>query len=172
MKLNELMMEEKNEKEPDGTYAGYRFHKDDLKTIREWAKGQGIPNRIPTKKIHCTLLYSRKHCPDYEPAGEINPPKEATIKKGYEVWPTQDGKHALVVCLDAPFMNERHKELMDKHNASFDYDEYKPHITLSYDVGKDFDVDKLGNLCDEVPSLRTVEEYGEDLVLDWQNKGK
>ena len=106
--------------------------------------------------MHCTLLYSRKHCPDYKPLGKLNRPLHIQFG-GFEIWPTQDKKHALIVRLDAPEMIARHNNLMKEHGATYDYDEYKPHITLSYDVGKDFDISTLKDIKDDVPEIKAVE---------------
>jgi len=166
MKLEEIM---EKTKEP-GTYAGYRYNKDDVKLISKYANDAGIPHPLNPNKMHTTLLYSKKPCPDYEPLGKLEPPIEAKLGK-FDVWKTQDGKNALVLNLIAPKMVKRHKDLMKEHGASYDYDEYKPHITVSYDVG-DLDLKDLPDIADTIDKLRAVEEYGEDLVMDWQNKGK
>lgn len=169
MKLKEIAEAKKNNKGPKGTYAGYHFDNADLKKVRAWAKKHEIPNRVPHEKMHTTLLYSRKHCPDYQPLGTLNPPMKLKFGE-FEIWPTQDKKHALIVRLDAPQMIDRHNKLMKEHGATYDYDEYKPHITLSYDVGEDFDKSTLEDIKDDVPEIKAVEEYEEELVLDWQNK--
>ena len=48
----------------------------------------------------------------------------------------------LVMLLDSPDLSARHKELMDKYDLNYSWDDYKPHITLSYDA-KDYDISKL-----------------------------
>lgn len=166
MRLQELM----EKKTPDGTYAGVRYDKDGVKLLSKYAEENDIPNPLDPNKVHTTLLYSRKYCPDYEPAGKLDPPLKAKFDE-MEVWPTQDKKNALVVTLDAPELVKRHKTLMKELDATYDFDEYKPHITLSYDVGV-LDVDKLPDIRDTIKEIDIVEEYGEDLVTDWANKGK
>lgn len=165
MKLIEISKKDKDDTRTGGTYAGYRFDKNDLKKITDWAEENKIPNLIPSNKIHCTLLYSKKPCPNYKPLGKLKKPFVVKLGK-MEVWPTQDKKYALIINLDAPEMIERHKQLMDELNATYDYDEYKPHITISYDVGKDF---KLKNKPKLEGSIKVVEEYDEQLIDDWQN---
>jgi hypothetical protein len=59
---------------------------------------------------------------------------------------------------------------MKLHKAEYDFDEYKCHITLSYDIG-DFDYKKL-NPKDFVKSIEVVKEYQEDLNLDWLSNKK
>lgn len=155
-------------KEPAGTYAGYRYDKDGVALLSKYAKDTELPNPLDPAKTHTTLLYSKKHCPDYEPLGKLDPPIKCEIGK-LEVWPTQSKKNALVVTLNAPDMNKRHKTLMDEHDATYDFDEYKPHITLSYDIG-DLDVDKLPDIRDTIKEIDAVEEYGEDLQDEWNKQ--
>lgn len=167
MKLQELVLETKK---PSGTFAEMLFDESDLKKIQKWIKTNKIPNRISHKKMHCTLLYSKKHCPNYEPAGDLDPPLEAKPKK-LEIWPSEsNGTRVLVMTLDAPKIVDRHKELMDAHDATYDFDEYKPHLTLSYDVGKEFSTENLPNIQDEIPCIRAVKENGADLIEDWTKK--
>lgn len=163
MKLIELT-ENKN-----GTYAGYKFDKDDLNKIEKWCKENKIPTPVSKNEMHTTILYSKKPCPNYKPLGKLSSPIKASIEE-QEVWDTQDKKRALVVKLNSPDMVKRHKQLMKEHKASFDYDEYKPHITLSYDVGKDFTLDKISKLKDSVGSIQAVEEYYEPLKDNWQGE--
>lgn len=156
-------------KKPSGTYACYHFAPKSLKALREWAKKNEIPNRVPHEKMHCTLLFSKKHCPDYEPKGELDPPIEVKPKH-LTVFDSRDrGKKVLVVELDAPEFTKRHKELMKEHGATYDFPEYKPHVTLSYDMG-DLDIDTLPDISKDIPTLEAIEEFGEDLVEDWNEK--
>ena len=67
MKLIDLLEKE----EQKGTYAGVRFSKETIDDIKKYIEENEIPNRIKFDKLHTTLLYSRKHCPNYEPAGEL-----------------------------------------------------------------------------------------------------
>ena len=48
---------------------------------------------------------------------------------------------------------------MKEHGATYDYDEYKPHITLSYDVD-DLDPDQLPSFDKDII---ITEETGSDL---------
>jgi 2'-5' RNA ligase len=169
MKLIELAKKDEDDTRTVGTYAGYHFNKADIESIRSWAKNNGIPNLVPSEKMHTTLLYSRKPCPDYKPLGKLD--KEIPARIGdMENWPTKDGKNALIVRLKCDTMVKRHNHLMKELDATYDYDEYKPHITLSYDVGKDFDLKAFPQLKDSIKKIGAVEEYREELVDDWQNK--
>lgn len=78
------------------------------------------------------------------------------------VFETFDKKRALVIKLDCPYLEERHKYLMQKYNLEYDYDEYIPHITLSYDIGE-MEVPKDVKFPE---FFRIQAEYKEDLNLE------
>ena len=166
MRLEELM----EDKTPDGTYAGVRFDDDTKKAINDYISDNNIPNGVANSKLHTTLLYSRKYLPDYKAQGDIEPPFEGTPTK-LEVWqsqPDEDGNksNCLIMTYDCPDLIQRHKELMDEHKASYDYDEYKPHVTLSYDIG-DMDIKELPDISKAIKKVGINKEYQEDLNLSW-----
>jgi len=157
-------------KENKGTYAGVRFSDKTKKSIDGYLKDNSIPNPLSTDKMHSTLLYSRTYCPKYTPAGEM---EESLVGKAddFESWESQadeDGNksNCLVLKYACDGLTDRHESLMKEHGATFDFDDYTPHITFSYDVG-DLDPKKLPKFEEEI---EIVEEYGEDLDLDWANK--
>lgn len=148
-----------------GAYIGVNFNKHTITALTKFCKENNVPKRFRRDRCHATILYSKKPCPGIKPMGKLN---EKAAFKGWDIFPNYDNtKKVLVMLLDSPWMVSRHNELMDKHDASYDFDEYKPHVTLSYDVGNDFDVDKLPDFPQE---LSLINEYYEDLVIDWQNK--
>lgn len=154
-----------------GTYAGVRFDTETKRALHKYIKENKIPNSIRADKAHTTLLYSRKHLPNYKPAGKINMTGNPT---GLTVWNSQGTNGPKTKCLilkyDCPALAARHKALMKEHDATYDFPQYKTHVTLSYDIGE-LDVNKLPDPS-EIGPLKIVEEYGEDLDLNWaQNKG-
>lgn len=134
MKVKEIMT-----KQP-GTYVGVHFNKETKDQLAKFAKDNGVPNRFSRDKIHCTVIYSKKPCPNFE-TDQSYYPMEGKFG-GYDIFQTQDGQNCLVILIDCPELMARNKEITDEHGATSDYDEYHPHITLSYNVG-DLDVDKL-----------------------------
>ncbi len=163
MKLINLI----EKKQQKGTYAGVRFSEDSVKRIRTFAKENKIPNRVPHKKFHTTVLYSRKYLPDYKPQGNVNMVGKPTKFEVWESQPTPERKctQCLVLMYDSPELVKRHKALVKEHDAEYDFDEYKPHVTLSYNVGEDFDLKKLDP--SQIGNIDIVEEYMEELNLDW-----
>lgn len=177
MKLFELM-----ETSPDsstdkrGTYAAVKFSEATIDAVLKYIKDNEIPNSVAGSKLHTTLLYSRKYCPDYKAQGEINPPWIG-VPQGFDVWQTQGKlrnepkKNCLVVKFKCPELTARHKELMKEHDASYDFPDYTPHITLSYDIG-DMNPDDLPDVKEAIGDIEIVTEYGEDLDLNWADKSK
>lgn len=152
MKLLEI------KKPPAGTYAAGRFTDKSVAAIRSYVDNCKIPNPLSPLDYHVTILYSKKHLPDYKAAGVYDEPIQATPRK-VKIWENKDGKNVLVLTLDSPALTRRHKKLMDEHDASYDFATYKPHVTLSYDVG-DFDIKNLPEFEDE---LEIHKEYSNDL---------
>lgn len=168
MKLNKILEAKKDvKKAKPGTYAGARFSEGSQKIISTFIKDNKIPNGVPIDALHTTILFSRKNLPDYEPYGDYDEPYIATPKE-LVVWKTQpDGngntKNCLIMKLECPKLCKRHKYLMDKHDAEFDFDEFTPHVTLSYDIG-DMSIDNIKLPQDE---LEISKEYHEDLDTEW-----
>lgn len=150
--LNQILTEGK------GTYSAVTFSKETNKKISDFSKSLGVE---PIEDLHSTLLFSRKYLPNYKAKGEIN---ETAKHVGWEMFDSQDDKKALVMVLSSDFLQTRHNVLMKEHGATWDYPEYIPHCTLSYDYNGDIPTE----LLDEV--LNLVNEYQEDLDLDWVSK--
>lgn len=172
MKLEEIVLEAAHKK---GTYAGVKFDTETNKILHKYMKDNNIPNSVRPDKLHTTVLYSRKHLPNYKAPGKLEhfisgKPIE------FEVWPTRptDGSNparCLVLRYDSPELVKRHNELMKQHDATYDFPDYKPHITLSYDIG-DLDEKKFPDIKKYIDEITITDEYQEDLDLDWaKNKG-
>ena len=165
-----MKMEDLKKAFTQGTYAGVNFSVKTLEAIRQFAIEHEIPNRLETRKLHTTLLYSRKHLPKYEPAGKIDPPMIATFKEWdmFLTRPTNGNKpnRCLVMKIDCFDLWKRHIFLMNEHSATYDFLEYVPHISLSYDIG-DFDYHQLPKFEGEI---EIVNEYSSILELDWAEK--
>lgn len=148
-----------------GTYVAATMDKESKNKIKDLCISMGIPNRIKREKMHTTIIYSRKHVPELEVNESMYPLEASSLE--LETFNTQDDKKALVLKIKSKKLVDRHNSLMAKYDLTYDFPEYIPHITLSYDIG-DFDVSAYeGDLPD---SLIFMTEYVEDLVLDWQNK--
>jgi hypothetical protein len=156
-----------------GTYAGVRYDADSVNRLKNFIVQHKIPNPIKPQNFHTTLLYSRKYLPNYKPCGKLQTPF-SVIPSEFVIWKTNASGGAennspqtnclVLKCQSSDLVN-RHNELMNIHQAIYDYPEYVPHITLSYDVG-DFDISTL-SAPHTIGTLYADEEYGEELNLNW-----
>jgi len=154
-------IEEKQEGK-SGTYAAMNFAPISAYQIAKYVSEHRIPSPVPPEKLHVTLMYSRRTLVGYQSQGEIAPMPVRVI--GFDVWDTHDGKKALVARLDAPELEARHRYLMDTYNGTYDFPDYKPHFTMSYDVGPGWAASKMPLF--EHP-LYLDHEYSKPLDLDW-----
>ena len=117
--------------ENSGTYVAVKYNQYSILKLLEVAHKFGVPNVLPLEKMHTTLIYSSKGDNSVEVYTNIN---YVGIPKQLESWKSSDGKNCLVLTLNSDAMINRHQELMAKHDFVYDYDEYKPHITISYNT--------------------------------------
>lgn len=169
MKWQELQ-EKQEKKQPDGTYAAVNFSKETTDAIKKYIEENNIPNGLSEDKMHTTVIYSRKYDPKFEAQGKIDPPWIGKPTE-FDVWKTRpkdsgEGSNCLVLQFNCEELNKRHKELMDEYDFTYDFPEYKTHISFSYDIGS-MDWKKLPKFTHKI---EIVEEYGEDLDLDFAKK--
>ena len=166
MLMKEILEEKRKTKR--GTYSGVKPTQETIDQVGKYLKDNKVPTPVKPEKLHITILYSRKYLPNYKPAGKISTPYKCKATD-FTVWktspedPNEPKTNCLIVKLDCPELIKRHKDLMKEHGATFDYDKYEPHITLSYDIG-DLDVSKLPKPNFD---LEFDTEYKEDLNLNW-----
>lgn len=140
MKLTEF-----KERAPRGTYYGARPTKDTCEAILDFMSDHKIPNPITEDLIHCTVCYSRVWCGE-QALGPLDPHWAGKFN-GYNVWPTapdpdQDPTSVLTIGFHCPEMHDRHHHLR-RNGATHDFPDFQPHLTLSYDVGKDYEKGEL-----------------------------
>lgn len=150
MKLGEIIESGK------GTYAAVTFDDETVQNLKRYVKENSIPK--PNTDWHATLLYSRRHMPNYSPDKEYTTVLEG-VPTGFEMF--DDGK-VLAVTFSCPPLYQRHHKLMLEHGGTYDFDQYRPHVTLSYDASS-VKVDKLPEI--DFP-IKIIGEYAEDLDLD------
>jgi hypothetical protein len=166
MLLYEVLMEEKQK---PGTYVGVRFSKDTVERIRKYIEANNIPTPIRADRLHSTVLSSEQHIEDFNALGNLESPMIGKPSK-LEVWKSRpsDGSepaNCLVLKYDCEALEQRHETLIDEHNATHKYDGFKPHVTLSYDIG-DLDHNDFTTIAD-IGDIEIVEEYREDLDNNW-----
>lgn len=132
----------------NGAFIELKFDNETLKNLKNYFENTNIPNSIPLKEIHTTLLYSRKGIENYIPSNKLK--GEILIPKKLHIWKTQENTNCLVCELENSKIVKYHNNLIKYHNASHDYPEYIPHVTFSYNCGN-LDV---GNL--ELPKFNFI----------------
>lgn len=144
------------------TFVGVRFDGPSMDEIMKISKG--VQNRTSKGELHITLIYSKK--PIYITAlGKLEPPILVKAKH-YSIFSARSGENCLVVEVESPGLVARHNEIMRDYGASYDFPEYKPHFTLSYDCGVGFDLKTLPPI-ESIPDLYCHLEYVSILRQEW-----
>lgn len=140
-----------------GLYVAVGFSRQTQNAIANFAKKHKVPNRFSRTKFHSTIIYSKKPCKEYIPVENIN--YKASFG-GWDVFPSLNKqKNALVMLLKSEDLVKRYSQLMKELDASSEYDEFKPHITLSYDIGN-YDVKQLPKF---EYNIEIIKEYSEPI---------
>ena len=82
---------------------------------------------------------------------------------GYDIFSVQSGENVLVMKLISQELQDRHNYLMETYGATYDFPEYKPHVTLSYNYS---DKTAVG-ISPFTNKIILGMEYVEDLDLKW-----
>ncbi len=103
--------------------------------IIKWAKDNGFSKTVEPKDMHVTVAYSKM------PVDWMNITKNDTNIQNKNDKRKVKGlgdKNAVVLSFDSPKLKNRWNEILSK-GASWDYEGYEPHVTISYDaVGLNF----------------------------------
>lgn len=132
MKMSELL-------ELRGTYVCATFNQASVNILANWCYENDVPKpNVTISKLHSTILYSRKNVPNV-PSLEILAKQIRVSADHLEIWDTTSGKfgisRALILVLHAPEFIKIHEKFIKEKNATHDFPDYTPHITLSYDIG-------------------------------------
>jgi 2'-5' RNA ligase len=125
-------------KHKDGTYVSMDLSqgcKDILDHFVEM--NLGLTERVDKSTYHITLIYSRTPVPSaeqYQGHGNDQPARVT----GYEVFPTKNDGKCLVLRLEYPFAVLLNKQLTAQ-GATSDYADYKPHMTIAYNITQEVD---------------------------------
>lgn len=105
--------------------------------IIKWAKANGFEKCVPPAEMHVTVAYSKEELDWPEPNSDTLVIK---AKGGREVSPLGE-EGAIVLKFHSVSLQRRWSDLIDK-GASWDYEDYTPHVTITYEGG-DIDLSKL-----------------------------
>lgn len=132
-----------------------------------WAKGQGFTKTLAASDLHVTIAFSRAKL-DWMKVGDTwgNADGKLTVAPGGArlVEPLGD-KGAVVLLFNAAELSWRNMSIREA-GASWDYPEYQPHVTITYEGG-DVDLSK-------VEPYRGALEFGPEIFAeldeDWKPK--
>jgi hypothetical protein len=146
-----------------GLYVAAYFSDETNQNIAKYLSDNKIPNPIKSPGFHTTIVYSKVPVADFEPNHSIGIEVDTTGST-IEGWDVPSGTRCLVWHYESNYLHLRFQEAM-MAGATYDFDEYKPHISLSYDIGDDFDVSTL-----PVPNfpIYLMGEYSEPIELDYE----
>ncbi|ELT46845.1 anti-CBASS protein Acb1 family protein [Brucella intermedia] len=118
--------------------------------IIAWAKGQGFNTTLPANDMHVTIAFSRTSV-DWMKVGQPWSDKVEIAAGGPRMLEAfGDAGQAKVLLFASSELSWRHQEIRNA-GASWDHDEYQPHITISY--------------AEDAPNLDTIEPYRGTIVL-------
>ena len=106
-----------------------------------WAKRQGLTPTVPADDLHVTVLHSKKAVDWFGMAGEGWDWAALEVAEGGPRFVERFGD-ATVLRFTDPSLRYRHESMIER-GASSDFPDYKPHVTISYDVPADFDLSKV-----------------------------
>lgn len=116
-----------HQKHQHGTYASLKLSAVSSNSLFDHISS--LSDRVPKEEYHTTICYSRNPSPEIE---SLRPELPITAKAiGYEVFPTKDNGHVLVLRVQSQAIESLHNDTVDL-GATSDYPEYKAHITLAH----------------------------------------
>lgn len=122
-----------DESHPYGTYAKLLLDDQSIRSLVSLIKNLSLPNPVPADSLHTTVLYSRKPIPEAVELNSMAARYQGKVS-GLARWPTQDGKTCLVALIDCRPAIKLHDRIKDHYGATWDFPQFHPHVTLSYDV--------------------------------------
>lgn len=135
--------------------------------IIRWAKAQGLAQAITPDDMHVTVAYSRSPV-DWQAAGEAwctDPDGGITVKPGGPRQLALFGpeQKCLVLAFASNDLNWRHASL-EEIGASWDWESYQPHLTLTYSAPEGLD---LSSMEPYQGAIELGAEVFEPLVSGW-----
>ncbi len=113
---------------PNGVYISVKLSEETENYVKEYQR-KYLKNQKINKELHCTLIYSQKPQVD-----EIIPSSYKAIGTFQEFNFFGPDNNTLVVEINSQDLRRRNEELVEKYGFISDFDEYKSHVTLSYEV--------------------------------------
>lgn len=129
-------------KHKDGTYVSMDLTPESRKLLDNYVEmSLGLTERVDPSTYHITIIYSRTPVPSAEQYQGLGNQEPAQVV-GYEIFPTKNDGKCLVMRLHCPYAISLNQRLMSE-GATSDYPEYKPHLTIAYDIQQEIDPSTL-----------------------------
>jgi hypothetical protein len=132
----------------------------------KWAKGQGFKTTVPANELHVTILFSRTPVDWMKMGAGWDQDADGKVKiapGGARLVEKLGDKGAVVLLFASSPLSWRHEEMV-RNGASHDFDEYQPHVTITYE-GSDVDLSKVEPYRGE---LVFGPEIFAEVVDDWE----
>lgn len=132
----------------------------------KWAKGQGFETTVPADELHVTVLFSRTPVDWMKMGSGWDQDADGKLKVapgGARLVEKLGDKGAVVLLFASSALSWRHEEMV-RNGASHDFDEYQPHVTITY-AGGDLDLSKVEPYRGE---LVFGPEIFAEVVEDWE----
>lgn len=142
-----------------GIYMCAKFDQASCEALAQVQKLLGVENPVSAEKLHTTIVYSRKTVDLFPASGISEPARLVDVEK----WDTKYG-NTIVGVLESDYLHSRFKDAMDA-GATYDFDDYKPHVTLAYDSRIE-DISGVKRLLTLPVDLTIIKEDAESLDLD------
>lgn len=125
-------------KHKDGTYVSMDLSDESRALLDNFVEmSLGLTERVDPSTYHITVIYSRTPVPTAEHIAGMSTTTTASVH-GYEIFPTKSNGKCLVMRLEFSFAAALNSKLTQE-GATSDYPEYKPHLTLAYDMEQEID---------------------------------
>ena len=142
-----------------GVYIGMKLSKESVDKILKFISENNIPNGLSREDFHTTIIYSKKT--DNVELNEVES-VEGTFERFSKFG---EDKNVLVMEVKCESLSDLHDYYMNKYDLSWDWNEYKPHVTLSYDAA---DVDEKSLIWPEDETyIVFCDQYQKDLDPEW-----
>lgn len=132
--------------------------------LKEWAKEHLNCESLKAEDMHVTVAFSK----DKVDWNELEP-KNTELRVGVEkAYPEPLGdKGAVVLKFTSGMLKKRWKEFCD-NGASWDYEDYQPHVTVTYSY--EGDIEKLKKVEPFTGVFNFGPEIFKEVDLDWDKK--
>lgn len=110
-----------------------------------WAKSQGFASTLKASDLHVTIAYSRTPIDwmKVDTTWESDNGQLLVPPGGARIVEALGDKGAVVLLFSSSTLSWRHKCILDA-GASFDFDDYQPHVTITYAKPDGLDLSKIG----------------------------